>query len=130
MVNCWDYAVQSALCKSLWAPFLTVFVQLMYCLVMCCVVDLNPTFLVHLYLTGQVSLRTNKELIKSRGRQFKGTKFGLNDQFLSEINKRRKRLYPVQRQQRMDGRRGFINVDKLFIDGQLFPDSSITPWQY
>lgn len=71
-----------------------------------------------------------KELIKSRGRELKGTKFGLNDQFPREINERRKRLYPVQRQQRKDGRRAFIIVDKLFIDGQLFRDSSITPWLY
>jgi hypothetical protein len=67
------------------------------------------------------------ELIKSRGREFKGTKFVLNDQFPREINEHRKRLYPVQRQQREKGKRAFLIVDKLFIDGQLFRDSSITP---
>ena len=42
-----------------------------------------------------------KELIKSRGRELKGTKFGLNYQFQREINERRKRQYPVQRQRRV-----------------------------
>ena len=57
-----------------------------------------------------------KELIKSRGRELKGTKFGLNDQFPREINERRKRLYPVQRQQRENGKHPFILMDNLFMD--------------
>ncbi|CAB1312304.1 unnamed protein product, partial [Coregonus sp. 'balchen'] len=61
-----------------------------------------------------------QNLIKSRGRELKGSKFGLNDQFPREINERRKKLYPVQRQQRERGKRAFLIVDILFIDGQLF----------
>ena len=48
----------------------------------------------------------------------------------AEINKRHKRLYPVQREQREEGKRAFLIVDTLFIDGQLFRDSFITPWLY
>lgn len=36
-----------------------------------------------------------KELVKSRGRQLKGTTFGLNDQYPKEIQEHRKILYPI-----------------------------------
>lgn len=36
-----------------------------------------------------------KELVKSRGKELKGTHFGINDQYPWEIQDRRKRLPPV-----------------------------------
>lgn len=41
-----------------------------------------------------------KELVKSRGRQLKGTTFGLNDQYPKEIQECRKILYPILKDSR------------------------------
>lgn len=71
-----------------------------------------------------------KELVKSRGRELKGTAFGLNDQFPREINERRKVLYPILKQHRLKGKRASLVVDKLYIDGQLFRDATTMPWLF
>merc|ERR1712035_8530 len=60
----------------------------------------------------------HKLLIKSKGKELKGTTFGLNDQYPREINERRKVLYP--RENRRNNKRAVLVVDKLYIDGQLF----------
>lgn len=71
-----------------------------------------------------------KELVRSRGRELKGTSFGLNEQYPHEINERRKVLYPILKENRQNNRRASIIVDKLYIDGQLFRNSKITPWLF
>ena len=70
----------------------------------------------------------HKELIKSRGRELRGTGYGLNDQFPREIQERRKKLLPVLKLQREKGRKAALSVDKLYIDGKLFRDPEITTW--
>lgn len=72
----------------------------------------------------------HKQIIKSRGRELKGTNYGVNDQFPREINERRKVLYPIMKQQRLNNKRAYIIVDKLFVDGQLYRDANTTPWLY
>lgn len=71
-----------------------------------------------------------KELVKSKGRELKGTSFGMNDQFPKEINNRRKMLYPILKQHRQKGKRASLVADKLYIDGQLFRDPTTTPWLF
>lgn len=72
----------------------------------------------------------HKELIKRKGKELKGTNFGLYDQFPREINGRRKILYPIMKQHRQNNKRANIIVDKLYIEGQLYRDSNITPWLF
>lgn len=62
--------------------------------------------------------------------KLKGWNFGIDDQFLREINERRKKLYPILKQQRLNNKRAYLSVDKLFIDGQLYRDPVVTPWLY
>lgn len=71
-----------------------------------------------------------KMLVKSKGRELKGTSFGMNDQFPREINERRKVLYPILKEHRQKGNRTSLVVDKLYIDGQLFRHSTTTPWLF
>ncbi|KAK0155523.1 hypothetical protein N1851_002112 [Merluccius polli] len=71
-----------------------------------------------------------KELVKSKGRELKGKPFGLNDQFPREINERRKILYPILKENRNNNKRTALVVDKLYIDGQLFRNTKITPWLF
>lgn len=62
----------------------------------------------------------HKELIKSRGKEVRGTDYGLNDQFPREINKWRKVLYLILKQYRQNNKRANLVVDKLYIEGQLY----------
>ncbi len=66
-----------------------------------------------------------KEQVKSRGRELKGTDFSVNDQFPKEILERRKILYPIQRSLIQKGSRAVIAVD-----GQLYRNFTTTPWLY
>ncbi len=71
-----------------------------------------------------------KEQVKSRGRELKGTDFSVNDQFPKEILERRKILFPIRRSLIQKGSRAVIAVDRLYVDGQLYRNLSTTPWLY
>ncbi|KAL3971398.1 trafficking protein particle complex subunit 12 [Sarotherodon galilaeus] len=71
-----------------------------------------------------------KEQVKSRGRELKGTDFSVNDQLPREILERRRVLFPVRRSFIQKGSRAVIAVDRLYVDGQLYRDPGITPWLY
>ncbi len=71
-----------------------------------------------------------KEQVKSRGRELKGTDFGVNDQFPKEILERRKILFPIRRSLIQKGSRAVIAVDRLYVDGQLYRNIRTTPWLY
>ncbi|KAL0147635.1 hypothetical protein M9458_057032 [Cirrhinus mrigala] len=71
-----------------------------------------------------------KEQVKSRGRELKGTDFSVNDQFPKEILERRKVLFPIRRSLIQKGSRAVIAVDRLYVDGRLYRDLSTTPWLY
>ncbi|XP_072573290.1 uncharacterized protein [Paramormyrops kingsleyae] len=53
-----------------------------------------------------------KELVKSRGRELKGTNFSVNDQFPKEILERRRVLFPVRKRLIDGGSRAVITVDR------------------
>lgn len=72
----------------------------------------------------------HKELVKGRGRELRNTTFGMNDQFPPEINYRRKVLIPIMKEHRSQSTRVALVVDRLYINNQLFRDSSITPWLF
>ena len=71
-----------------------------------------------------------KEMVKSQGKFLKGTNLWMNDQFPSEINERRKTLTPILKEHRLKENRVAMAVDRLYINGQLFKDASITPWLF
>lgn len=70
----------------------------------------------------------HKLLIQKSGKELKGTHFGINEQYPKEINERRKVLYPIMKEHRRKDIRASLVVDRLYINGQLFRDSKITPW--
>ena len=72
----------------------------------------------------------HKELVKSRGKELKGTSLWLNDHFPVEINDRRKKLFPIMKEKRALDHRVALSVDRLYIDGQLYRDSEVTPWLF
>lgn len=70
----------------------------------------------------------HKELVKSKGKELKGTPYGLNDQFPKEIQERRRALLPIMKQLRQEGKRATLSVDKLYVNGSLYRDRNITHW--
>lgn len=54
-----------------------------------------------------------KDLVKSKGKELRGTTFGLNDQFPREIQDRRRILVPLMKQFRQNGRKAVLTVDRL-----------------
>lgn len=64
--------------------------------------------------------------MKNKGRELRGTQFGLNDQFPREIQERHKKLIPIMKQLRKEGTRATLNIDKLYINGQLYRDTDTT----
>lgn len=71
-----------------------------------------------------------KEQVRSRGRELKGTDFSMNDQFPKEILDRRRALFPLRKKFIGEGCRAVITVDKLYVNGQLYRDRETTPWLY
>lgn len=66
-----------------------------------------------------------KQLVQRQGRQLKGTDYELNDQFPKEIMQRRKQLHPIRKQMKQQGKKAVLAVDKLYIDGQLYPSPAV-----
>jgi hypothetical protein len=60
---------------------------------------------------------SKKEMTKSRGRELRNTDFGMNDHFPSETNERREKNVSH-------------HEGKVYINGQLYRDSRVTPWLF
>jgi hypothetical protein len=69
-------------------------------------------------------------MVKSLGKRLAGTKIGINDLFPKEIAERCKVLYQIFKENRLNGKRVALAVDKLYIDNQLFRDTKTTPWLF
>lgn len=61
-----------------------------------------------------------KEFVRSKGKELKGTHYGLSDQFPKEINERRKILYPLLKDNRKNNKRAYLIIDKLYIDNSNY----------
>lgn len=71
-----------------------------------------------------------KEQVKGRGRELRGTNYSVNDQFPKEILDRRRALFPIRKKHISEGCKATVTVDKLYVNGQLFRDPQVTPWLY
>ncbi|CAC5387095.1 PXDN [Mytilus coruscus] len=62
------------------------------------------------------------EFVRKVASEFRGTGFGISEQFPKEINDRRKTLWPFLQEERRQRKRAFFRRDRLFIDGvEFFP---------
>jgi hypothetical protein len=68
----------------------------------------------------------DKVRILANARKLKGTGIAVSEQFPEEIVAIRKRLYPEMKKARDAGRKSELVRDKLYIDGQLFRESTST----
>lgn len=69
-----------------------------------------------------------RELIRTRAPQkLKGSNVWVNEQFPPEIEERRKKLYPIMRLAKRDGKHVRLTKDLLYINGQLYdPDKDVS----
>lgn len=61
-----------------------------------------------------------KEMIKKAAPKLKGTRYGIGDQFPKEVADARKKLFPVLRRAKGQGKQAYIKYDKLYIDGRIY----------
>ncbi|KAJ8404454.1 hypothetical protein AAFF_G00337210 [Aldrovandia affinis] len=71
-----------------------------------------------------------KEEIKWKSKELKGSKFYVSDQFPKEILDRRKKLYPIVNENWKLDRGVTLVLDRLYIEGQLYINQEVTPWLY
>ena len=71
-------------------------------------------------IVAKFNFYPDKERILTNANKLKGTRIGISEQFPEEIVKERKRLFPIMKKARDDGRRVKLTRDKLYIDGQLY----------
>lgn len=81
-------------------------------------------------IVAKLSDHKMKMSVLQRGKELKGTLLSVNDQFPPEIIERRRILYPIFKQRKAQNIKTRLVVDKLYVNDQLFRDSSITPWLF
>ena len=59
-------------------------------------------------------------LVLDRAKGLKNTPFGIHEQFPNAIEERRKKLYPIQKEAKKQGKHVVLVRNKLFIDGILY----------
>ncbi|CAG2197849.1 unnamed protein product [Mytilus edulis] len=64
--------------------------------------------------------RKELEAVLRNTNKLKGKSFGVNEQFPEEIETRRKKLYPVLKKARQEGKQVKLVRDKLFINGKQY----------
>lgn len=58
-----------------------------------------------------------REKVRSNASRLGGTRFGIQEQFLRQIQEQRKQLYPILKDARKRGKRATLVVNKLYTDG-------------
>jgi len=61
-----------------------------------------------------------RENVRRAARKLKGTNFGISEQYPKEVVEKRRQLVPIMLQARKDGKEAYLNVDKLYINKQLY----------
>ncbi|XP_063446615.1 uncharacterized protein LOC134726146 [Mytilus trossulus] len=59
------------------------------------------------------------EMVKKAGKHLKGSDYGVNEQFPPEIEQRRRRLYPIMKEERRKKAKVVLNRDKLYVNNEL-----------
>ena len=70
----------------------------------------------------------DKEMIKKQKKTLSGSNYGVNDQFPSAVMDRRKRLFPLMKKARQEGKKAVVVVDRLYINDRLYTDPEVCPW--
>lgn len=73
-------------------------------------------------IVAKFAYDVDKERVRRAARNLKGTPYGISEQFPREVNEKRKRLIPIMKQAKHDGKEAVLRVDKLFINNVLYKE--------
>ncbi|XP_061178382.1 uncharacterized protein LOC133187025 [Saccostrea echinata] len=77
-------------------------------------------------IVAKFSFFKDREFIRTRAPQkLSGTHVWVNEQYPTEIEEKRKKLYPVMRQARKDKKKVKLVRDILYIDGEVYIPNSL-----
>jgi hypothetical protein len=62
----------------------------------------------------------DRERVRKESKQLKGTPFGISEQYPKEVMDVRRRLIPIMKKARAEGKEAFLKIDKLYINKQLY----------
>jgi len=62
----------------------------------------------------------DKEKVRKAANQLKGTPFGIAEQYPPEVMEKRRKLVPIMKAARAEGKLAYITVDRLFINKRLY----------
>ena len=71
----------------------------------------------------------DREKIRKSARNLDGSQYSISQQFPKEILARRKELIPTLKRLKEEGKRAYISVDKLYVDGRLYKGALEQPGQ-
>lgn len=68
----------------------------------------------------RLSNHRDKESILKSAKKLRNTKYAINERFPKSVEDHRKQLYPILRNAKREGKKAFIKIDTLFIDGEMY----------
>ena len=71
-------------------------------------------------IVAKFVLYPDREMVRKNAGKLKGTNFGISQQFPREIMEKRRKLVPIMKAARDNGKEAYIMVDKLYIDKTLY----------
>ena len=68
-------------------------------------------------IVAKFAFYPDRERVLAAAKNLEGTTYSIGQQFPKEIQDRRRRLVPIMKKAKQEGKQAYISVDKLFIDG-------------
>ena len=71
-------------------------------------------------IVAKFAFYPDRERVRAAAKNLEGTDFSIGQQFPKEIQERRRRLVPLMKKAKNEGKQAYISVDKLYIDGTQY----------
>ena len=66
----------------------------------------------------------DRERVRRSAKNLSGTPYGISEQFPKDVVDKRRKLVPIMKKARQEGKEAYIKVDKLFINNQLYKEAN------
>ncbi|XP_069105844.1 uncharacterized protein [Argopecten irradians] len=80
----------------------------------------------HRHIVARFLYNRDRSNVLGNSRKLSGTTFYINEQFPTEIEEKRRELYPKLKELRREGHRVKLVRDKLIVDGHLYTEDVVT----
>jgi hypothetical protein len=75
-------------------------------------------------IVAKFAFYPDKERVRKSAKNLKGKPYGIAEQFPKEVMETRRKLFPIMKKAREDGKEAYLSVDKLFINKKLYTDTN------